>query len=148
VLEGAYRRIRAEERKLDLNRVEPTEAIRRLIAFTWDYYIANPEFLSLLNTENLHRSKHLKKSSLVRTLHSPFVALIADVLERGRRAGVFRAGVDPVQLYISIAGLSYFYLSNAYTLSTIFDRDLLSPKAKVEALSHMTDLVLGYLVRG
>ncbi|MBW7924187.1 MAG: TetR family transcriptional regulator [Burkholderiaceae bacterium] len=148
VLEGAYRRIRAEERKLDLNRVEPTEAIRRLIAFTWDYYIANPEFLSLLNTENLHRAKHLKKSSLVRTLHSPFVALIADVLERGRKAGVFRAGVDPVQLYISIAGLSYFYLSNAYTLSTIFDRDLLSPKAKVEALSHMTDLVLGYLVRG
>ncbi len=80
-------------------------------------------------------------------MHSPFVALIAEVLERGRRAGVFRAGVDPVQLYISIAGLAYFYLSNAYTLSTIFDRDLLSPKAKVEALSHMTDLVLGYLVR-
>lgn len=147
VLEGAYQRIRAEEHKLDLNRVEPTEAIRRLIAFTWDYYIANPEFLSLLNTENLHRAKHLRKSSRVRTLHSPFVALVAEVLERGRKAGVFRAGVDPVQLYISIAGLSYFYLSNAYTLSTIFDRDLLSPKAKVEALSHMTDLVLGYLVR-
>lgn len=147
VLEGAYRRIREEEHRLDLDRVEPTEAIRRLIAFTWDYYIANPEFLTLLNTENLHRAKHLRKSSQVRTLHSPFVALIADVLERGRKAGVFRAGVDPVQLYISIAGLSYFYLSNAYTLSTVFDRDLLSPKAKVERLSHMTDLVLGYLVR-
>ena len=121
--------------------------MRRLIAFTWDYYIANPEFLTLLNTENLHRAKHLQKSSQIRTLHSPFVALIADVLERGRKAGVFRAGVDPVQLYISIAGLSYFYLSNSYTLSTVFDRDLLSPKAKVERLSHMTDLVLGYLVR-
>lgn len=147
VLEGAYRRIREEEHRLDLDRVEPTEAIRRLIAFTWDYYIANPEFLTLLNTENLHRARHLRKSSQVRTLHSPFVALIADVLERGRKAGVFRAGVDPVQLYISIAGLSYFYLSNAYTLSTVFDRDLLSPKAKLERLSHMTDLVLGYLVR-
>ncbi len=147
VLEGAYRRIRAEEHQLNLERVEPTEAIRRLIAFTWDYYIANPEFLTLLNTENLHRAKHLRKSSMVRTLHSPFVALIAEVLERGRKAGVFRAGVDPVQLYISIAGLSYFYLSNSFTLSTVFDRDLLSPKAKVERLSHMTDLVLGYLVR-
>jgi Tetracyclin repressor-like, C-terminal domain len=80
-------------------------------------------------------------------MHSPFVQAIADVLERGHRTGVFRAGVDPVQLYISIAGLSYFYLSNSYTLSTIFDRDLLGTKAKVERLSHMTDLVLGYLVR-
>ena len=147
VLEGAYQRIRNEEHQLNLDRVEPTEAIRRLIAFTWDYYIANPEFLTLLNTENLHRARHLKTSSHIRTLHSPFVALIAEVLERGRKAGVFRAGVDPVQLYISIAGLSYFYLSNSYTLSTVFDRDLMSPKAKVERLSHMTDLVLGYLVR-
>ena len=147
VLEGAYQRIREEEHTLNLARVEPTEAIRRLIAFTWDYYIAHPEFLTLLNTENLYRARHLRKSARVRSLHSPFVATIAEVLERGRRAGVFRAGVDPVQLYISIAGLSYFYLSNNSTLSTIFDRDLLSPKAKVERLSHMTDLVLGYLVR-
>lgn len=147
VLEGAYQRIREEEHTLNLARVEPTEAIRRLVAFTWDYYIAHPEFLTLLNTENLHRARHLRKSARVRSLHSPFVATIAEVLERGRRAGVFRAGVDPVQLYISIAGLSYFYLSNNSTLSTIFDRDLMSAKAKVERLSHMTDLVLGYLVR-
>lgn len=147
VLEGAYHRIRDEEHRLNLAQVEPTEAIRRLVAFTWNYYIAHPEFLTLLNTENLHRARHLKKSSKVRTMHSPFVASIAEVLERGRTAGVFRAGVDPVQLYISIAGLSYFYLSNNFTLSTIFDRDLMSPKAKVERLSHMTDLVLGYLVR-
>lgn len=147
VLEGAYQRIREEEHTLNLTQVEPTEAIRRLVAFTWDYYIAHPEFITLLNTENLYRAGHLKKSSRVRTWHSPFVAMIAEVLERGRKAGVFRAGVDPVQLYISIAGLSYFYLSNRYTLSTIFDRDLMTPKSRVERLSHMTDLVLGYLVR-
>ncbi|HQY27908.1 MAG TPA: TetR/AcrR family transcriptional regulator, partial [Burkholderiaceae bacterium] len=104
-------------------------------------------FITLLNTENLHHAQHLKESSIVRTLHSPFVASIGEVLERGRKAGVFRAGVDPVQLYISIAALSYFYLSNSFTLSTIFDRDLLTAKAKLERLSHMTDLVLGYLVR-
>jgi hypothetical protein len=75
------------------------------------------------------------------------VATIADVLERGARSGLFRPGVDPIQLYISIAGISYFYLSNNYTLATIFDRDLLAPKARLERLTHMTDLVLGYLVR-
>jgi AcrR family transcriptional regulator len=147
VLERAYERIRSEERTLNLTQVEPTEAIRRLISFTWNYYIENPQFLSLLNSENLHRARYLKQSANVKTMHSPFVATIAEVLERGRLTGVFRAGVDPVQLYISIAGLSYFYLGNNATLSTIFDRDLLSAKARIERLSHMTDLVLGYLVQ-
>ena len=147
VLERAYEAIRGEEQQLELTQVEPIEAIRRLIAFTWNYYIAHPEFLTLLNSENLHRARHLRQSAKVRRMHSPLVATLADVLDRGNRAGLFRAGVDPVQLYISIAGLSYFYLGNCHTLSTIFDRDLLGAKAKVERLSHMTDLVLGYLVR-
>ena len=68
------------------------------------------------------------------------------MLERGRRDGSFRGGVDPVQLYVSIAGLAYFYLSNSHTLTAIFGRDLLAPKARAERLSHMTDVVLGYLL--
>jgi AcrR family transcriptional regulator len=147
VLERAYAKIRGEEQNLNLTQVEPTEAIRRLIEFTWNYYIDNPSFPILLNSENLHRARHLKKSSRVRTLHSPFVATIADVLERGARSGLFRSGVDPIQLYISIAGISYFYLSNNHTLSTIFDRDLMAPRARLERLTHMTELVLGFLVR-
>lgn len=147
VLERAYEGIRHEEQLLNMSQVEPIEAIRRLIAFTWNYYIAHPEFLTLLNSENLHRARHLKQSAKVRRMHSPLVSTLADVLERGHRSGLFRAGVDPVQLYISIAGLSYFYLGNCHTLSTIFDRDLMGARPKVERLSHMTDLVLGYLVR-
>ena len=147
VLERAYEDIRTREHALSLTETEPIEAIRRLISFTWNYYIEHPEFLTLLNSENLHRARHLKESAKVRSMHSPLVQTIADVLERGRKAGVFRAGVDPVQLYISIAGLAYFYLGNCHTLSTIFDRDLLGAKAQVERLSHMTELVLGYLVR-
>jgi AcrR family transcriptional regulator len=147
VLERAYEGIRSEEQQLNLTQVEPVEAIRRLIAFTWNYYIEHPEFLTLLNSENLHRARHLKQSSKIPAMHSPLVQTLADVLERGHKSGLFRAGVDPVQLYISIAGLSYFYLGNNHTLSTIFNRPLLGAKAKVERLSHMTDLVLGYLVR-
>ena len=147
VLESEYERIRGQERRLELTQVEPVEAVRRLIAFTWNYYLAHPEFLTLLNSENLHQARHIKQSAKVRSLHSPFVAMIEEVLDRGRRQGLFRSGVDPVQLYISIAGLAYFYLGNRYTLSTIFDRDLLAPKSRVERLSHMTDLVLGYLVK-
>jgi len=147
VLERAYEGIRSEEQQLNLTQVEPTEAIRRLIAFTWTYYLEHPEFLTLLNSENLHRARHLKRSTKIPAMHSPLVQTLAGVLERGHKSGVFRGGVDAVQLYISIAGLSYFYLGNNHTLSTIFNRSLLGPKAKVERLSHMTDLVLGYLVR-
>jgi AcrR family transcriptional regulator len=147
VLEQSYRDIRDAEVALELSKTDPVEGIRSLIAFTWNYYLEHPEFMRLLNSENLHRAEHLKRSSEIRALHSPFVAMIDDLLERGRRAGVFRAGVDPVQLYISIASLSYFYLSNRHTLSTIFGRELLAPRERAERLGHMTDLVLGYLIR-
>lgn len=145
VLEAAYARIRNAEKALRLEDVEPEEAIRRLIAFTWNYYLEHPEFLTLLNSENLHRGRHVRRSRRVAQMHSPFVATIREVLERGARAGRFRRGVDPVQLYISIAGLGYFYLSNRYTLSAIFQRDLMSARQRAARLRHMTELVLGYL---
>lgn len=147
VLEQSYRDIRDAEVELNLSRTDPVEGIRRLVAFTWNYYLEHPEFLRLLNSENLHRAEHLKRSKEIREMHSPFIAMIDDLLERGRHDGVFRAGVDPVQLYISIASLSYFYLSNRHTLSTIFGRELLAPRERAERLGHMTDLVLGYLIR-
>lgn len=147
VLEQAYRDIREEETRLHLLELEPAQAVRRLIEFTWDYYLAHPEFMTLLNSANLHKARHLTESDRARALNSPLVETLAAVLERGRREGTFRGGVDPVQLYVSIAGLSYFYLSNSHTLSAIFGRDLLAPKARSERLSHMSDVILGYLLR-
>ena len=147
VLEDSYARIRSAERALHLTDLDPQEAMRRLVAFTWKYYLAHPEFLTLLNSENLHRGRHIRRSRNIIDMHSPFVAMIKQVLERGVRAGEFRRGVDPVQLYISIAGLGYFYLSNRHTLSTIFERDLMLPRHKAERLRHMEELVLGYLRR-
>jgi AcrR family transcriptional regulator len=145
VLEGAYEKIRSEERGLDLEHLAPPEAIRRLIEFTWNYFLRNPEFLSLLQTENLARAKHLKRSTKVKSMHSPFVEMIRTVVRRGLESGDFKVAVDPVQLYISIAALSFFYLSNTATLSVIFGRDLLSPAAKEERLAHMVALVLAAL---
>ena len=147
VLEASYARIRTAERALRLEDLDPREAMRRLVAFTWDYYLRHPEFLTLLNSENLHRGRHVKRSKNVVAMHSPFVAMIKGVLDRGARAGHFRRNVDAVQLYISIAGLGYFYLGNRHTLSAIFGRDLLAARSKAERLRHMVELVLGYLRR-
>jgi len=145
VLEARYAHIRRAELGLHLLDLDPVQGMRRMVEFTWNYYLKHPEFLTLLNSENLHRARHLQRSRDIAAMHSPLIALLRDLLLRGERAGKFRKGVDPVQLYISIAGLGYFYLSNRHTLSTIFERDLLAPKNKAERLKHMTELVLGYL---
>lgn len=146
VLERVYADIRSAEQRLHLDEIDPVEAIRQLVSFTWHYYLEHPEFITLLNSENLHCAAHLKRSERIQEMNSPLVQLLDTVLERGRRDNLFRAGVDPVQLYISIASLCYFYLSNNHTLSAIFGRDLRAPKAMAQRLSHMTDLVLGYVL--
>ncbi len=145
VLERAYEHIRGEEQKLRLTDLPPAEGVRKLIRFTWKYFLAHPEFITLLNSENLHRASHLKRSRKIRAMHSPLIATLSEVLERGAREGVFRQNVDPVHLYVSIAALGYFYLSNNHTLSTIFGRDLMAPRARSARLAHIEALVQGYL---
>ena len=146
VMEDTYKTIRDAESELRLLDLHPVEAIRCLITFTWDYYIKHPEFLNLLNTENLYHASHIKKSKNIGFYNSKLIGTLNEILIRGQNEKLFRGGVDPLQLYISIAALSYFYLSNNDTLSTVFVRDLNTPKAKVERLQHMIDLVLGYLM--
>ena len=147
VLEQTYADIRTAETALRLTDLEPATAVRRLVEFTWNYYLGNPHFLTLLNSENLHQAAHLKRSTRIREMNSPLVQMLGDVIARGQRQNLFRGGIDPVQLYITIASLCYFYLSNNPTLSTIFGRDLATPAALSERLSHMTEVVMGYLLR-
>ena len=146
VLERVYADIRTAEQALHLDAMDPVEAIRQLVSFTWHYYLDHPEFITLLNSENLHQARHLKQSERIQDMNSPLVQLLADVLGRGQRAGLFRDGIDPVQLYISIASICYFYLSNNATLSAVFGRDLRTPKALAQRLSHMQEMVLGYVL--
>jgi AcrR family transcriptional regulator len=145
VLEQTYAAIRTAEVGLKLGDRDPVDGMRELIAFTWQYFLAHPEFLSLLGTENLHGARYLKQSQRIRDLHSPLVGMLSDLLARGAKCGVFRAGVDPVQLYITIASLGFFYLSNRHTLSTIFGRDLGADDMIAARGKHVVDVVLAYL---
>jgi AcrR family transcriptional regulator len=147
VLESRYAHIRSAEESLHLRDLDPEEGIRKLVEFTWNYYLRHPEFMTLLNSENLHQARHIRRSRRIAAMHSTFLEMLQDILRRGARLGKFRRGVDPVQLYISIAALGYFYLSNRYTLSTIFRRPLLAPRQRAARLKHMVEVVLGYLQR-
>jgi AcrR family transcriptional regulator len=147
VLEGTYTAIRSAEHGLHLSDRDPVEGISELVLFTWHYYLAHPEFLSLLNTENLHRAKFLKRSARIFELNSPLIERISELLKRGVAQGVFRDDLDALKVYVSIAALGFFYLSNRWTLSTVFRRDLLS-KTEIENWGrHMVDVTLSYLRR-
>ena len=133
------------EHKLDLENLDSVEAIARLVTFTWDYYRENPHFIALLNSENLHKATHIKRSQSIRSMHSPLVDLLRNIIQKGEDQGVFRSGVDPVQLYMSIASVCYFYLSNIHTLSVIFARDLSEEEALNQRRIHAVEVILGYM---
>ena len=141
-LERAYADIRSAERELRLEELEPLAAIERLVRFTWDYFNANPSFMALLNTENLHRARHLVKSRQIPDMNSTVVAIVGRILAKGARQGVVRPGIDPLQLYISIASLCFFYLSNIHTLTVVFARDLKARPALDRRIEHVVALVL------
>ncbi|WEK03994.1 MAG: TetR/AcrR family transcriptional regulator [Candidatus Devosia phytovorans] len=145
VLLDAYQEIRRGERALSLDQYGPVDAMDRLVRFTFRHFLANPWFPRLLNTENIENARFLKSLSDIPALHSPLVGQIRTIVERGADAGIFRRDVDPVQLYISIAALGFFYVSNMATLSVIFDRDLSGIDMVQEREAQAVQMVVDYL---
>lgn len=145
VLERVYAAKRAAERALEVDHRDPEAAIRLLVDFNFDYCRDHPEFQLLLNDENLHRARHISRSRIVKQLYSPAVETIRAVLVEGVARGLFRGDVDPMQLYVTIVGLPYFYFGNNATLSAIFDRALGDAPEVGRYRAHAGDVVLGYL---
>ena len=142
VIEAAYVGIRTAEQKLHLDELEPEEAISTLVRFTWAYYLQHPEFLTLVNSENLHRAKHLKTSEVIRAVSGEFMQMVKRILDRGAARGVFRNGIDPVQLNITIAAIGYYYLTNRFTGAIVFERDLMSQDNLDARLAFNVDTIL------
>lgn len=144
VLEQIYAKIRSAEQALDLNHLEPRAAMQKLVEFSFDYVRQNPSFIKLINDENMHGAEHIKKSADARKLNTPLVATIDAILKDGVARGDFRQGVDPIQLYITIASIAYFFTANRATLSVIFDLPDADTAFDVRR-AHIVEVVLGYL---
>jgi TetR/AcrR family transcriptional regulator len=142
VLEWVYDEIRTQERALNLEGLPPERAIQKLIESSFDHLARHPDFILLLNDENRNGARHLRASLKIEDMHSPLVSMVSTILKQGVRTGAFRKGVNPVHLYISIAGLSYFFFSNTPTLSAIFGSDLSSKSARLARRKHVVDLVM------
>jgi len=145
VLERAYAEMRASERALELDHLEPFVGIQKLVEFKFDYFVENPSIISLLNGENMQDAAYLRRSDRMADMHASLVQTLDALLKRGARAGSMRRGVDPLHLYISISAVSYFYFSNASTLSKAFGRELGTPVENKLRRKHAVEVILAYL---
>ncbi len=142
VLEGAYRNIRSIENTLDLEHLGPEEALKALVGFTFDYQNANHNFIRLVMVENIHQGEHLKKSRAIHDLNVTVIDAIKGLYQRGVAGGVFRKGLDPVDIHMSISALCFFNVSNRATFSLIFERDMASPKALAKRRAIVVETIL------
>jgi TetR/AcrR family transcriptional regulator, upper aerobic nicotinate degradation pathway regulator len=138
VIEDTYRRFNEAEQALVLDETQPLQSLQAVIGFIWTYYQKNPEFITLLNSENLLRGRHIAKSARAREYSSPALAITDRVLQAGIAQGLFRADLNARDLYLMIASMAYFYLSNRYTLSSFLGENLEAP----EALAHWEAFVI------
>jgi TetR/AcrR family transcriptional regulator len=145
-LEDAYADIRRRERELNLGDLDPVTAMQRLVGFSFDYVVEHREFVQLLINENIQKAKYLRRAGSAKLERSPLVDMVAQTLRRGAEARVFRKGLDPVQVYVTISGMCFFYVSNIHTLSVLFERDLKSDAALAERRAHVIDFALAAML--
>jgi len=145
VLEAAYARIREAEAALRLDQMEPEAASRRLVQFTFDYDHANPDFVRLVAVENIHHARHLAKSTRIRKINAGIIAMIDEILRRGRRAGTFHARVSAIDVHMLMSALCFFHVSNLHTFGRIFRRDFLSPKLRQSHRKLAADFIIHLL---
>ena len=147
VLEESYRRMRQIESEPQLDDLPPEDALRRLVGHTVDYQWAHPEFIRLVQNENIHRADYLSQSRMIRKLNVPAIESLQRILERGQKAGVFRGGIDAIDLHMSISALSFFNVANRHTFSLLFQRDMVSPAALIARRDSIIEMIVRFVRR-
>ena len=147
VLEQVYSEIRDAEGKLDLEHLTSVDAVRRIVEFTYGYYVTHEGFVRLVVAENQARGRHLRKSRAMRTLNRPIIDLLSRVIARGQAQGLFRRDVDPVEVHKAIAALGMFNVTNRYTFGAIFQREMGSKGDVASRCNIVAEMILRYLKR-
>ena len=145
VLEESYRRMRQIEAEQHLEDLAPEAALRKLVAFTFDHHLGNPDYIRLVMTENMERGAYLAQSSTIRELNVPAIQAIRLLYERGVAQGVFRPGLDPTDIHASISALTFFNVSNQHTFGLIFKSDQQSAEATAARRNNIVDMIVRFV---
>ena len=146
-LEKVYGELRAAEMSLDVTHGSPLDAMRRLIEVTFDYQEAHPEFVRLVNTENVNYGRYIEQSEAIRSLNVSIIDVVASILQRGQEQGLFRSDLDPVDVHMLISAFCFFRVSNQYTFGIVFRRDLSSPELRQRHRVMISEVVLQWLTQ-
>lgn len=145
VLEDAYTSIRAREQEVDVEHLDPVDAVRTLAELTFDHHESNPDFIRLVSIENIHQAEHIVRSGMLSRLANPALDLLSRILSQGRAAGQFREDVDALDVHMAISAFCVFRLANRHTFHAIFERDMMAPERREHYRTMLGDLVLNYL---
>jgi AcrR family transcriptional regulator len=145
VLERAYAEIRRAEQEVDVDRLDPLSALRRIAELTFDHHESHPDFIRLVSIENIHRARHMAKSAAIANLGTPAIDVLARILERGRAEGVIRREIDAVDLHMMISAFCVFRVANRHTFGTLFERDLTDPELRDRYRAMLGDMVVAYV---
>lgn len=145
VLEETYRRVRDVEGQLHLQDLEPEEALRRLVAFTFDHHLHHENYIRTVMSENMNRGQYLAQSQRIQELNVPAIAAIRKLYERGVKGGIFRKGLDPVDIHASISALSFFNVSNRHTFGLIFKLDMTSPAYVAQRRDNVVEMIVRFV---
>lgn len=148
VMEEAYGGMRDVEQGLQLDHLPPAEAMRRLVEVTFDYHATHPDWVRLVSVENIHGARHIAGSAAIAQRNAVVIGIVRKLLERGEQEGVFRAGVDPINLHLLISSLCFYRVSNRHTWGALFGRDLQAPEHEATQRRMTVDAVLRYLQPG
>jgi AcrR family transcriptional regulator len=145
VLERVYAEIREAENELELEHLAPVDAIRRIVEFTYDYYVEHEYFVRLVVAENQAKGRHMKRFPSLRTVNRPIVDMLGAVVARGQAEGTFRPDLDPIDVHMAIAALGMFNVTNQYTFGTLFQREM-GAKGDVPGRRQLVaDMILSWL---
>lgn len=145
VLEAMYDRIRSFERSLDLSALPPEEAMGKLAGFTFDYHAQNPDFVRMVMIENIHHARHLASSDKIAGLNLSILSVIGEVYGRGVEAGLFRPGIEPLDIHLTISALSFYNVSNRASIGQVFGHDMGAPEIEGQRRQMVIDIVLRML---
>ncbi len=145
VLERAYKRIRSLEQQLDVEHLDPVQAVRELACLTFDHHEAHPEFIRLVSIENIHRAEHIARSEALSGLANPVLDVLGRILERGWDAGLFRDDVDALDVHQVISSYCVFRTANRHTWRALFGRDMLDAELREHQRRMLGDLVVAHL---
>ena len=143
VLEGAYREMREQEAELHLESLSPMQALVRLVEYTFDHHRLHENYIRMVMAENINRGEYLKQSPFIQELNVPAISAIEQLYDRGVQQGVFRTGLQALDIHAAISALTFFNVSNAHTFGLIFKVDF---KA-TDMVNHRRQCVVDMMVR-